>query len=126
MGKGKSWLPHLENSIPIEARGYSVSMYSIALEGWRRGLTLKFINKNRRKSEIYYSLAYNGREHLFTVSRGDKVSDEALEICRNKHLTKKYLKKAGIPTPEGEVFKKNIPDNEIINYANTLEYPLVI
>lgn len=126
MKNNREWLPHLENSIPKEARGYTISMYSVALEGWRRGLTLKFINKNRRKSEVYYSLAYQGREHIFTVSRGDKVTQKAVEICRNKHLTKKHLAKAGVPTPKGELFRKGIPDNEIINYANELGYPLVV
>src|SRR5690625_676913 len=126
MQNQREWLPHLENSIPKEAWGYSVSMYSVALEGWRRGLTLKFINRNRRKSELYYSLSNKDREHVFTVSKGDKVTDEAIKICRNKHLTKKYLTKAGVPTPKGELFKKDVEDEEIIKYANELGYPLVI
>ena len=40
--------------------------------------------------------------------RADKVSDKAIEICRNKHLAKQYLKKAGVPTPEGELFHRNL------------------
>lgn len=122
----KKWLPHLETSIPESARGYTVSMYSIALEGWRRGLSLKFINRNRRKSEVFYSLSNEEREHVFTVSRGDKVSMNALRICRNKHLTKEYLTKAGVPTPEGELFQKEIQDDKIVEYAKSLGFPLVI
>lgn len=124
--KEKSWLSHLKSSIPEEARGYSVSMYSIALEGWRRGLTLKFINENRRKSELRYSLASKEKEHRFIVSRGDYTTGETLRICRNKHTTKKYLVKADVPTPQGEFFKKEASDEEIIDYANTLGYPLVL
>lgn len=126
MTNERIWLEHLENSIPDEAKGYSISMYTVALEGWRRGLKLKFINKNRRKSELYYSLTYKGREHIFTVSKGDKVSDNAIEICKNKHLAKQYLKKAGVPTPEGELFKKESSDVEIIEYAKKLGFPNVI
>ncbi|MFC4025029.1 acylphosphatase [Oceanobacillus longus] len=126
MTHNREWLPHIENSIPEEARGYSVSMYSIALEGWRRGLTLKFINKNRRKSELYYSLSNQEKEHIFTVSRGDKISQEAMRICKNKHLTKEYLIKAGVPTPEGELFEKNVTADEMLNYAKKLGYPVVV
>lgn len=122
----KKWLPHLETSIPEEARGYTVSMYSIALEGWRRGLTLKFINENRRKSEIRYSLASEEREHKFVVSRGDFTPAKTLKICRHKHLTKEYLLKANVPTPDGKLFDKNTPNEEIVSYANSLGYPLVI
>lgn len=124
--KVKNWLSHLETSIPEEARGYTVSMYSIALEGWRRGLKLKFINENRRKSEIRYSLASKDREHRFVVSRGDLTSVSTMKICRDKHTTKEYLLKAGVPTPEGRIFKKEVLDEEIISYAKTLDYPLVI
>ncbi|MBP2076162.1 acylphosphatase [Oceanobacillus polygoni] len=124
--KIKNWLSHLETSIPEEAKGYTVSMYSIALEGWRRGLTLKFINENRRKSELRYSLASQEREHRFVVSRGDFTSLSTLKICRDKHTTKEYLLKAGVPTPEGRVFKKEVPDEEILSYARSLDFPLVI
>lgn len=126
MSNERVWLEHLKDSIPDEGKGYSVSMYTVALEGWRRGLKLKFINKNRRRSEIFYSLTYNGKEHVFTVSKGDKVSDKAIEICRNKHLAKQYLKKAGVPTPEGELFNKDASEEEIVDYAKKLGFPNVI
>lgn len=123
----KKWLSHLESSIPEAARGYSLSAYAIALEGWRRGLKLKFINENyRRKSELYYSLASDIREHRFVVSRGDLTTREAMDICKNKHTAKQYLKKAGVPAPEGENFTKEVADEEIISYARKLGYPLVI
>lgn len=120
------WLPHLEKSIPEEAFGYTVSMYSVALEGWRRGLTLKFINNNRRKSEIDYSLTYKGVEKRFLVTMGEGVTESAIKICRDKHLAKEYLVKSGVPTPVGDYFKKGTTDAEIIAYANDLGYPLVI
>src|SRR5690625_4060339 len=126
MSNERLWLEHLEDSIPKEARGYSVSMYTVALEGWRRGLTLKFINENRRRSELFYSLEYQGRKHIFTVSKGDQVSDNAIKICRNKHIAKQYLNKAGVPTPEGELFNKEVMDEEIIDYALKLGFPNVI
>lgn len=122
----KSILKSLENSVPPEAYGYTVSMYSIALEGWRRGLVLKFINKNRSKAQTVYTLSDGKNEHTFSVTRGDAVPREAIQICVNKDLTKEYLAKADVPVPEGNNFNENIKDEEMINYANKLGYPLVL
>lgn len=119
-------LPHLEKSIPECARGYTSSFYSIALEGWRRGLTLKFINENRRKSEILYELSSREKSHKFIVSRGDLTDVDTMRICRNKDETKEYLIKSKVPTPEGDRFTRDIPNEDIINYANKKGYPLVI
>src|SRR5690625_3219534 len=106
MNEVRSWLPHLQDSIPPEAQGYTVSLYSVALEGWRRGLTLKFINEGRSRSHTTYFLSYKGVERRFAVSRGDAVPKKAISICINKHLTKKHLLKAEVPTPNGETFGK--------------------
>lgn len=122
------WLPHLEGAVPTAAQGKRISTYTLALEGWRRGITLNFYSqydkKNRQK--IRYSLSYKGKKHHFSLSKGDKVTDEAFRICDNKDLTKKYLAKAGVPVPEGKRFKANIDDEEILNYAKALGYPLVL
>lgn len=124
--KHYQWLPHLENSIPKEAQGYTVSMYSVALEGWRRGLTLKFINKNRSKALTVFSLSKDNTERIFIGSHGSKTTRKAVNICKDKHLTKKFLIEAGVPTPEGDLFKQESSNEEIIKYANKLGYPIVI
>src|SRR5690625_2559867 len=120
------WLPHLENSIPKSAKGYSMSFYAIALEGWRRGLTLKFINENRRRSELLFELASEQNKYKFVVSRGELITSQAIRICRNKFETKEYLQKNNVPTPKGKIFDKDVDDQEIITYANKTAYPLVI
>ncbi len=124
--KDVQWLPHLDGYIPREAFGYSISMYSIALEAWRRGLQVRFVDVNQTKSHTVFYLSNGKREHRFAVSRGDKVQIEAIKTCINKDLTKKFLLKAGVPAPEGEVFDKDYSKEEIISYANRLGYPLVI
>lgn len=120
------WLPHLENSIPDSAYGYTASLYTIALEGWRRGLDLKFIKTNRSKSNTVFELSDGKVTHQFVSSRGDLVTSKALRICRNKSLTKEYLLKSNIPTPKGRDFSKDIPNSEIIDYAKKQGYPLVV
>lgn len=121
-----NWLPSLEKSVPKEAYGYTVSMYSVALEGWRRGLTLKFINKNRSKAQTIFKLSNEKKEHYFSVTRGDIVPRSAIKICIDKHLTKNYMEKSNVPTPKGEKFSEDSDNNDILNYSNTLGYPLVI
>ncbi|MBR7554760.1 ATP-grasp domain-containing protein [Allobacillus sp. GCM10007491] len=116
----------LRNSIPVEAYGYTVSMYSVALEGWRRGLTLKFINKNRSKAKTVYSLSDGRKEHVFTVTRGDIVPPEAITICVNKDMTKKQLMQNGVPVPAGIICDETFTDKQIIEAANEIAYPLVV
>lgn len=126
MSKNFGSLSHLEKSIPTSIVGYSVGFYSIALEAWRRGITLKFINSNRSKPNVRYQLKYKNKKHTFISSRGDLTNQETLRICRNKHTAKKYLQAAGVPTPEGKFFESIITNEEIMDYANKKNFPLVI
>lgn len=122
------WLQHLINAVPQAGFGKKLSMYTIALEGWRRGLKLKFftIDDPENKLRIRYSLSYKGKEHRFESSKGDKTTDLAYEICDNKFLTKEYLQKAGVPVAEGKRFTSEESDEKIIQFANSLGFPLVL
>ncbi len=119
-----NWLPHLKESLPNEACGLKLCTYTISLEGWRRGLTLKYYLNE--KSKIRYSLSSATKTHEFYYSRGDLVSDEAFAICRDKSITKEVLSKSGISVPEGKRFPQEAADEEIITYAHTLGFPLVV
>lgn len=125
-----NWLPHLKDAIPEMALGKELSMYALALEGWRRGLILNFrhvFNNKENKVRVVYTLTYRGRKtHEFNASRGDKVSSEAVRICMDKDLTRTYLSKAAVPVPIGKGFAKDIADDEIIQYATSIGYPLVL
>ncbi|MCD8501697.1 MAG: ATP-grasp domain-containing protein [Bacillaceae bacterium] len=122
----QQWLPHLKH-VPTTARGDKLSMYSVALEGWRRGLNLKFfLVKRADKTEINYALSDDQREHKFAVSKGDKVTIDAMKISKSKILTKEYLHKAGVPVPLGRSFDAGVENTEILTYAATLGYPVVL
>lgn len=123
-----NWLPHLVNAVPIKGFGKKLSMYTIALEGWRRGLKLKFfrIDDPENKLRIRYTLASEDREHYFESSKGDKTTDLAYEICNDKHLTKEYLLKAGVPIAQGKRFEEDADNDDIVSYAESLGFPLVI
>lgn len=124
--KEYKWLPHLENSLTESVFGYTVTLYAIALEGWRRGLRLKFIKTNRSKSNTVFELSDGQKTHRFVSSRGDLVTREALRICKDKFETKKYLRKNNVPTPEGRKFSSKESDDKILDYAEKLGYPVVI
>lgn len=131
------WLPHLSKEIVEDARGPEFDAYLVALEGWRRGLTLRWHTKDSeafREIKTWFvdrpgklfSLRSEEKTHYFFRTRGDKVTNEAVAIGADKEKTKEYLAKAGIPIPEGRRFVAKIEDDEIISYAAEIGYPLVV
>lgn len=122
------WLPHLKNAIPPAGQGKRISTYTVALEGWRRGLSLKFYSvfEDGNKLKIRYSLSNGERTHHFSLSMGDKVTDKAFNICHDKDLTKKYLSEYGVPVPQGKMFSKNVDSPTIVEYAKSLGFPVVL
>lgn len=122
----KQWLPHLDTSMIDSKYSKRISTYLIALEGWRRGLTLQFHKFDYSNNKIHYSLDYKGNKHIFHSSRGDLITDEAIHICNDKDLTKSYLSKANIPVPKGKKFSEITSDSSIIEYAETIGYPVVL
>src|SRR5690625_4899038 len=122
------WLPHLEGAVPEAGQGKRISTYTIALEGWRRGLKLNFYSvfEDENKLKIRYSLGLGEKIHHFSLSMGDKVTEEAFEICEDKDLTKQYLMNFNVPVPEGEMFDQFAKDSDIIEYALSLSFPLVV
>jgi len=122
------WMPHHEGAIPPAGQGKRISTYNVALEGWRRGLELEFYGEIEEvsKLKLRYSLSNGERTHHFQLSMGDKVTEEAFNICDDKSLTKKYLKKAGVPVPGGKKFTKKNSKKEIADYADKIGYPVVL
>ena len=128
MKNAQKYLPHLINAVPNKGYGNRLSMYLIALEAWRRGLVIKFFLKDNPENKllIRYSISNGENEYEFESSLGEKLTPYAYEVCQNKDETKKVLKAAGISVPEGQRFTSNIQNEEIINYACNLGFPLVI
>lgn len=123
----EEWLPHLNQAIPPEAKRNRISLYLIALEGYRRGLTLTFYNEvnQEQNRKLIYSLSTENSIHYFNESSGDANTDEAFYICGNKGLTEDYLQQNNVPIPKGKVFTNEHAMEEVIDYANKLTYPLV-
>ncbi|WP_059102765.1 sugar-transfer associated ATP-grasp domain-containing protein [Shouchella shacheensis] len=121
------WLSHLVEAIPYEAQRNRISMYTIALEGWRRGLTLKFLSYNNRgKMDIKYSLSNKEKEHQFIGSGGDLNTAEAVSLCDDKELTKQHLMEAGLSVPRGKRFNKESSEEEIVRFSHSIKFPVVL
>ncbi|QDI91611.1 ATP-grasp domain-containing protein [Salicibibacter halophilus] len=131
------WLPHLNGTIVSEALGHELCAYVVALEGWRRGLTLNWYTKDAetfQKMETWhvdapgklFSLTSKEKTHYFFRTRGDKVSNEAVRIGADKEKTKKLLAEAGVSVPDGSRFSDDARDEEVIDYASAIGFPVVL
>lgn len=114
-----------------EAQNNKFCSYLVALEGWRRGLTLKYYSDKVTKKGLHspgllFSLSSGNSIHKFYKARGDKVKGKAFSIGSNKFATKKWLEAHDIPVVEGEKFSQNVKDEEIIEYAKRLGFPIVL
>lgn len=123
-------LPHLRG-IPKYITKYNVSYYTVALEAWRRGLKVTFHNYNRGSSSMnrshQYTISDEHNAYHFLCARGSHTTQKAIDITENKHKAYEYFKKANVPTPEGKAFNfRQTPMDEIIEYALSIGYPLVV
>src|SRR5690625_679523 len=129
-------LPQLPNEIVTNARKTRLDAFAVALEGWRRGLKLKWYTKDSphfndmiifgvNPPGRLFSLSSEQRTHYFFRTRGDKVASSAVELAADKGVTKKILDSKGVPVPQGKGFSEEATDKEIIEYSETLPFPLV-
>lgn len=138
MGSNNSdWLPHLSPEVISETEGNYLDAYVVALEGWRRGLTLRWHVKDSEKFKDMktwfvdqpgqlFSLHSKDKSHYFFRTRGDMVPNEAVEKGMDKDATKQLLTKVGIPVPEGKQFSREQTVEDMLQYANEIGYPVVI
>src|SRR5690625_1933556 len=119
-------------------RGFNLDSYLMALEGWRRGLTLTWYYDPEEVTDLKiigfnplgktFSLTANDYDqtHYFYRSRGDKVANEAVEIVHQKDDAKQYFNKISVPTPNGIMIHKETEKEDIVKQINSLQYPLVV
>lgn len=129
--ENNKWLEHLDVEMLREVRNDRFCSYLIALEGWRRGLELTFhsekvTNKGLHSPGLAYELKLKDRTHKFYKARGDKVKGDAFRIGSNKYRTKQWLSEHGIPVAKGKEFSETAGNDEIINYAREIGFPVVL
>ncbi|MDE5415813.1 ATP-grasp domain-containing protein [Alkalihalobacterium chitinilyticum] len=130
-------LDHFTKDVVLGVDKTKLCSFAVALEGWRRGLELKWYTKDAEEFKDFivfgvnppgrlFSLSSNERTHYFFRTRGDKVSNLAVEICADKDETKNWLERAGVPVPFGRRFDETSSDEEIILSAEMIGFPLVL
>ncbi len=99
------------------------SSFQIALEAWRRGLTVTFI-----KGVKHYRISSENNTHYFSGSAliDDDLCLNAIQICKNKAVTKKYLLDNNINVPKGKQFDSSKSDEEILCFAESFGFPVVL
>src|SRR5699024_10424642 len=133
----ENWLPHLDREVISEVKGNYLDAYLVALEGWRRGLTLKWHIKDSegfKDMKTWYvdhpgqlfSLESPENKHYFFRTRGDQVTNKAVEEAMDKIVTKEKLNAADMPTPKSIEFQKDTAIEEIIKNAEAIGYPVVV
>src|SRR5699024_7738952 len=113
------------------ARNNNLCSYLIALEGWRRGLTLTWYSDKVKKKGVHapgrlFTLSSDIRKHEFYKAQGDKVTNKAIAIAINKYETKNILNENDIPVPKGEAFSTEFTNQDIIDQSKNFTFPLVL
>ncbi len=126
----------LSKQMLLGVRRFDIDSYLVALEGWRRGLALKYYYDPSSVTNLKiigfdqigktFSLESNKKRHYFYRTRGDKVSNEATEIGTDKARTKQYLAEKGISTPGGFTFNRETEVSDVVEKAFKLGFPLVL
>lgn len=119
-------------------KGLNLDAYLLALEGWRRGLTLTWYHNLAEVTDMQnielsplgksFSLEANNEQaiHYFYRSRGDKVLNEAVDSVQQKYEMKKHFNKSGILTPKGFIIDRITKKEDMLNRISSLNYPLVV
>jgi len=118
----------LKKNIPTSAYGANVTMFTITLEAWRRGLNVSFFTKNINNSKkLRYKISNETKSYTFSQSLNYNVVPKITRRTTNKKdVTKEKLIENNVPTPKGRVFSKSNDLEEMIEYATTLKFPLVL
>jgi len=118
----------LKKNVPLAAYGPNMSMYSIALEAWRRGLYVTFFTKKFKSSRhLRYKISDGTKTYILSQSLNYTLTPkESRRTAGKKNLTKELFIKNNVPTPNGKMFTKSSPIEEMLDYAKTLTFPLII
>lgn len=102
-----------------------VSAYVIALEAWRRGLTVTATRGGLSRFRVQDD---HGRVVRFVNSRPTTLSTTAgRNLARDKYKTNRLLAQAGLPVPEADLIEADQTTNEdLVRRAAAIGYPIVL
>lgn len=133
-----SFWPYMKNIVTKELRPCEFNTYVLALEGWQRGLTLKwYIDlpdklmwhdlQNENLIGKVFSLSSQEKTHYFFQARGDKITQEAIEICSDSKKLRDRITVSELPNlmlenqdfitkkyPESSIYKIYVVEEKVI------------
>lgn len=121
---GPVWPPHFQPDVVREAFGEKLSSYVLALEAWRRGLTVRTSNARMYRFQINDG---TGHEVRFIQSRPHWTSRAAHLTAKNKYRSNQLLGAAGVPVPQSVLIDPQETDlAALIHHAEALGFPVVL
>lgn len=101
-----------------------LSAFTVALESWRRGLTVTF----ESPLGLQYTVSSGTRTISFNGSRSSLTTAEANRIVENKHKTLNRFRQAQVPVPHSRLFRASDTNVEDLLDVAEREYrwPVVI
>lgn len=118
------WPQHFSVDAVRPGFGSKLCGYTIALEAWRRGLTVTFTDSALRTYTISDD---QGRSVRFVRSSPHMTTRKAVRIANDKYATHATLRTAGVPTPEARIFDmKHDSTVQILEAADEFGYPVVV
>ncbi|MGQ7788427.1 ATP-grasp domain-containing protein [Nesterenkonia sp. K-15-9-6] len=113
---------HFSPEVMREAAGFKLSSYSIALEAWRRGLTVRALDGSLRR----FRVSDGERTVRFDKSRPSLTAREAILIEQDKSRTNRCLSRAGVATPDSVTVDLTVEtDEDVVARAEAKGYPVV-
>lgn len=100
-----------------------LSTFTIALEAWRRGLKIAFLDARPYKFEIS-----DGKTTVkFNGSMPETTTRQAFRDCNNKSIALSLMREAGVPVPVGyRMDGRTTSFDELVRLAHELSYPVVL
>lgn len=103
--------------------GGRLAAFTIALEAWRRGLSVTFLDAR----PFEFELSDGDKTVRFDRALPAATTREAFRNCNNKSKALALLEEAGVPVPRGYRVDANESDaSDVIRLARDLGYPVVI
>lgn len=120
-----TWPAGFEPHVVAQAFGsHKLSAFSIILESWRRGLSVKIAHPQGFR----YSVSDGAKEIKFYASRSYETTSKAVRTVDNKYATIEHMRSAGVPTPNSRRFVSNETTfDELLDIAKRdYVWPIVI
>lgn len=112
------FLDPLMRHAAMRAKGIGLCAYLVTLAAFQRGLKVSFhyelasfdarfagAKLQGHRGELF-SLSDGRRTHVFSRTMGDRTATLSSALAEDKHLTRRALAQAGVPTPAGIVVER--------------------